>query len=320
MAVYIDTRWIGEHGIGRFATEVIARLTTHWTPLGKDGSPSAPADYFRKANVKRDDLIFSPGYNVSRGVTRQLITVHDLIHLHDQAESSLPKRVYYDRIIKPAVRRSGIVLTVSQASADALSDWLRDPSVDIRVVGNGCSAVFTRTGPEDPDVRGTFLFVGNARPHKNFAVIVGALRIRPDYRLTVVSRDRESLQMIATEAGVVDQIDFRSGLNDEELASAYRSSIGLLMPSTLEGFGLPALESICCGTNVAYWAGCPSVAEIVEDHGIDVKDAASPQQWAAAMDWLVSAESTAPTSEWFDRYSWDRVAQGVDDAFTVVNS
>lgn len=320
MAIYIDTRWTGEHGIGRFATEVTSRLSSEWTPLRKDGSPSEPADYLRrpKIPVRRDDMVFSPGYNVSRGVSTQLVTVHDLIHLHDKAESSALKRLYYDRLVRPAIRRSGAVLTVSQTSADAVADWLKDPRVDIRIVGNGCSAAFTEEGPGDERARGTFLYVGNARPHKNFAVVVAALAIRPEHRLTVVSRDGEALRSMAEDAEVADRVDVRRGLTDPELAAVYRSSAGLLMPSTLEGFGLPALEAISTGSEVGYWSGCESVAEIVGDHGVAVGRASSAEEWAVAMDTLLIRSATRPSEDWLVRYSWDRVAERVDDAFSAV--
>ena len=87
------------------------------------------------------------------------------------------------------------------------------------------------------------------------------------------------------------------------------------MPSTSEGFGLPAVEALRCGRRPVYWRGCASVAEIAQDDGIMVASEHDAGQWADAMDRAVAAARTPvrPTARWRSRYEWDNVAHRVAD-------
>ena len=75
-----------------------------------------------------------------------------------------------------------------------------------------------------------------------------------------------------------------SGLPDSELAVLYRGAAATVLPSLVEGFGLPAAESISSGTPVIYYAGCRSVAEIVRDSGIPVHERSNPDAWVVALE------------------------------------
>ena len=161
------------------------------------------------------------------------------------------------------------MLTVSETSARALRSWVNDDDVEIVNAGNGCSDAFhPRAGAlqqSDPYV----LFVGNGRAHKNLDVVLDALVSARDVRLVAVVPEREiaDLETRAAQRLVDARVRWVSGVDDERLADLYRGAAATVMPSTLEGFGLPALESVRCGTPVVYWAGCESVAEIVGHRG-----------------------------------------------------
>ena len=62
-ALYVDDRYRGAHGIGRYAGEVLPRLRPEWRPLGLDGSPHSPVDAFRSLPAPvRAGTVYSPGY------------------------------------------------------------------------------------------------------------------------------------------------------------------------------------------------------------------------------------------------------------------
>ena len=313
--LFVDTRWSGQHGIARFAGEVISRLDLRWDDLGATGSPSAGLDAVNvaRARLPRRAVVWSPGYNAGITRARQILTLHDTIHLDVPSESNLAKRTYYRWLVRPAIRRAGLVLTVSETSRRALVSWVDDSSVEVVNVGNGVSANFVPDGPEAGEEKPFFLYVGNARPHKNIGVILDALTARPQYRLIAVTSDAEAVREEAQTHGVAGQVKILSGVSDAELASYYRSSDGLLMPSTLEGFGLPAVEALCTGTKVAFWRGCESVAEIVGATGIEVAASDSGAEWAEAMDRLRGTDRvTSPEVQAVrERYSWEQVAYRV---------
>ena len=312
----VDNRWRGEHGIGRFATEVIDRLKLPWRPLAGGASPTSPVDILNKFRLRlvRNAVVFTPGFNAGITRAKQLLVVHDLIHLSVTAERSVSKSLYYNLIVRSAIRRAGVVMTVSQTSANALSQWLNSPSVKIEIVGNGCSRSFTEAGSSTEYARPTFMYVGNLKPHKNVDVLFDAIALRPDFDLILVTSDADHASSEMLRRGLESQVKVVSGVSDNVLAAMYRGSAGVLQPSLLEGFGLPVLEAMSCGTRVAYWTGCESVREICAEHGQAVESSSSPEQWAAAMDELQLAAASGPlevSEAWRNQYDWDTVAANV---------
>lgn len=312
----VDNRWNGKHGIGRLAREIVPRIAAEWTPLDSRLGATSPLDAVNPARfgLSATDLIYSPGFNAGATRARQLITICDLIHLKVQSESSFAKRVYYERVVKPAILRAGVVLTISEVSASAIREWLGNVSVTIVNAGIGLSPAFTAEGPASKPFDSYFMYVGNVKPHKNFDVLLQALRLRPEYRLVVVSADASAVAARAGDAGVIRQVQIRSNIDDDTLAALYRGSDGLLFPSMLEGFGLPALEAGSSGAPVAFWAGCESIAEILDGHGVAVQSAHEAGAWAKAMDSLRAVDDFSPLSWWPQQYDWDLSAQKVDAA------
>jgi glycosyltransferase involved in cell wall biosynthesis len=313
--LYVDDRWRGEHGIGRFATEVVQRLTLRWQPLG-GAKPTSPADVFnpRRLRLFATDVVYSPGFNAGISRARQVLNIHDLIHLEISSEKSFAKTLYYNTVVRSAVRRAGIVMTDSQASAAAIERWLRDPAVEIVVVGCGRSRDFIADGDRVEFSRPTFVYVGNLKPHKNVDVLLDAISLRAGYGLVIVSSDANEAERRVRQRGLEAQVDVRTGISDRELAAIYRGARGALQPSILEGFGLPALEAMSCGTRVAHWSECESVSEICDGTGVSVGSSSDSAEWALALDRLdelaTAGALTMPPS-WEARYDWDSVAEKV---------
>lgn len=317
--IYVDRRWQGHHGIARFGREVIARLAMPFVSLESSLNPTSPLDTMNISRLRLGsrDILYTPGFNAGfcRGV--QLLTIHDLIHLDIDEESSLLKRLYYESVVRPAIAKAGTVFTVSETSREKIRYWLDDDDIDVLNVGNGVSEAFSRHHEAPTAIPFRFIFVGNLKPHKNLRVIFRALRLRPRFSVSIVSSDEAGIRLLAKEFGVESQIDVYSKLADEELATLYRDSAALLFPSILEGFGLPAVEAIRCGTRVAFWAGCSTVAEIVQDHGVAVEDAFEPEGWAQAMDAcyaLSEGGPLRPDERWMSRYDWSTVSRNISDA------
>jgi glycosyltransferase involved in cell wall biosynthesis len=257
-------------------------------------------------------LYYTPGFNAAWHYSEQVLTLHDLMHLTVPGETSRIKRFYYERVVRPAVRSSGVVLTVSSSSADAIANWLDDPNVDVIDVGNGCSDAFKAVPHVDEDERGSYiLYVGNCKPHKNVSVMFDAARHIPDMRVVVITSDVEECQLLAHASGVADRLVLRTSVSDVEMASLYANAVALVMPSLIEGFGLPALESLRCGTPVVYFQGCQSVREIVGDGGIGVNSRSDGVEWA---DGIVRAAAIRVMERWCptDSYEWDSVAAKVE--------
>lgn len=304
--VLVDSSWTGNHGIARYSREVIDHLEIEHRTFELPLPPSSLSSLIRPRPGTKLDLIYSPGYNAGLSRAPQLITVHDLIQLRF---GGVRHRVYFETVVKPAIRRTGRVLTVSETSRQDIQDWLDDPAIDVVVTGNSCSDTFTP--PPVPQQRSYFLYVGNMRDHKNYALILSALaRVSSSQLISVIpSREHGDATRAAEAAGVSARVSLVSDLKDSGLRDLYRGAYALVFPSLMEGYGLPALEAISCGTPVIYWRGCHSVHEIVGQSGVAVGSSNDADAWSDAM--VKVASEGLVTHAATKRSTWADVADRV---------
>jgi glycosyltransferase involved in cell wall biosynthesis len=311
--IWVDDRQVGAHGIARFSREVVSRLPATVRRLPVTGSATSPLDCVRPGRLRPSshDVVYVPGPNAGVARAVQLLTVHDLIHLQD---GSPLHRLYYERVVAPSIRRAGKVLTVSGTSRAAISSWLGQHAgaVEIDVVGNGCSPAFTVAGEAERFRRPTLGLVSNVKAHKNVPVVFAALARCPEIDLVVVGPSPAAMRHLAVDAGVADRVRVRSDVSDHDLARLYRGVDALLMPSRHEGFGLPVLEAMSCGTPVVHGAYCEAVAEIAAGTGIAVDAATDADAWAVAMEKAVASPLALDLpASWSARYDWDAVGERV---------
>ncbi|MEZ0342868.1 glycosyltransferase [Mycobacterium sp. pV006] len=317
--VYIDNRYTGDHGIARYAREVVRGLNLAWTPLPGKYRPGSLIDAVDRHRMflPSDALLYNPGYTAGPSRACQLLTLHDLTHLRTSGTRRLVQRVYYDRVVKPAIERCGHVVTVSETSATDLRNWLGE-QVEVHNAGNGCSDVFAFDHGGAVFERPYFLFVGNFKAHKNPAPLFRAMQSFPDHQLIVVSSDHTSAMRLATACKIEDRIQVRAGIDDIALARLYRGAEALVFPSLWEGFGLPVVEALKSGTKVVYAAGATSVAEICDGTQYPVEDATSPEHLVAAMKTALHGTFEPPTN--LADYSWTSVSTKVEAVVNLLSS
>lgn len=231
------------------------------------------------------ELLHSPHYVRPLLCTiPSVVTIHDCIHL--LFPQYLPSRLAYRYaryVMGSAVRRSALVYTVSQASRD---DILRfypwaDPE-KVRVVPNAIDAeLLVDPGEEERarvreryQIHGRFvLFAGNVKPHKNLERLIRAFaRVRAqkgkeDLRLVLLGDDvsrYNSLRRTVEAVGLRQDVRFFGFVPHRTLAALYRMASLFAFPSLYEGFGLPPLEAMACGTPVVT-SRISSLPEVVGD-------------------------------------------------------
>lgn len=318
-----DTRWLGRHGIGRFAAELYARVAG-FGALPPGGSPAAPFDpWVLRARLRELGAKFflSPGYNGPASPCCEFaFCLHDLNHLQVPENSSPLHRAYFRAVIRPAVRRAAVVLTVSEFSREAICDWA-DVSADSVVnVSNGVSDCFRSDGARANLGRPYFLHVGNHKPHKNVRRLLSAFRrssLQTRMDLVMTGAPSLALSRHIKDLGLEATVKFAGSLADEELARLYRGARALVFPSLYEGFGLPIVEAMRCGTpvltsNAAAMPEAAGGAALLIDP-LDEDALIQAMRWLAADEDLL-ARLRRRGLEHASGFSWSAVAKRVERA------
>ena len=252
--VFFDSRWVGQHGIGRFAAEVQRRIEFAGE-IQAGCLPSHPLDTFVMScqlRRYRDSIVYSPGFNAPlTGLDRYVMTVHDLNHI-DIPGHHLLKRLYYRVILKRACQKAAKVFTVSEFSRRRIIEWAQVRDTQVVNVGNGVGAAFTSEGASYSPGYRYLLCVSNRRSHKNEERMLLAFASAnvESLKLLVTGEPTEKLSHLIKCAGLDRRVVFTGRLSDGELAARYRGATALLFASLYEGFGLPIIEAMSCGCPV----------------------------------------------------------------------
>jgi glycosyltransferase involved in cell wall biosynthesis len=268
------------------------------------------------------------------------------VSIHDTIPERYPELVFTGRVprlmwtlkVRWAVRQAAVTLTVTETSRRAIAEHFRLPDSRVRVVPDAASPIFrviddlgqgrqvlARHGilREDRYI----LYVGGISPHKNLATLLEAyamltaersdgpfapkLVLAGDYRLDVFLSSYPALQRKIEESRLAERVLFTGYVTDEELVCLYNSAALLVLPSFDEGFGLPAVEAMACGTPVvASRAG--ALPEVVGDAGV-LFDPYSPAELKRCLEELLRDDSrrAALRARGLRRagdFSWDRSA------------
>jgi glycosyltransferase involved in cell wall biosynthesis len=171
-----------------------------------------------------------------------VVTVHDLSFERDPRVMNRRDRAIFRIVVPRSVRRAARVFAVSERTRSDLIDLYRTPPEKIVVTPNAVDPAFTPGGERD----GYLLFVGAIQERKNPLVAADAAR-EVGLPLVVAGPEREpALARELERRGA----DLRGYVEKAELAGLYRGAACLLLPSRYEGFGLPVLEAMACGTPV----------------------------------------------------------------------
>jgi len=288
------------------------------------------------------DLLHTPHY-VLPLLCRQpaVTTIHDCIHL--LFPEYLPNRMalrYARLMMGSAIRRSALVFTVSEASRRDILSFYPDADPDrVQVVPNAIdAAILEDPGEEEMErvkeryqIRGRFvLYAGNVKPHKNLDRLIaafGLLKQRPgheDLKLLIIGDEVNkygSLRRNVEAAGVRQDVRFFGFVPDTTLAALYRLASVFAFPSLYEGFGLPPLEAMACGTPVVT-SRLSSLPEVVGDAALlvdpySIEDIASGLELVLNDDTL-RADLVARGHDRVTHFSWERSVRAIHSGYMRV--
>ena len=216
----------------------------------------------------------------------QITVVHDLLPLLFPEE--YPRQRHYFGVLVPRVlRASAMVVADSESSRRQVHARYGVPLEKIRTVHPAYDArMFARhPGDDAPQADGiaSILFVGNLLPHKNVLRLLDAvaiLRRRHPCRLVIRGHGRPSyvraVRARVAAHGLGDAVTFLDDLTEPELRRLYTQAQCFVLPSLGEGFGMPVLEAMACGTPVVT-SDVPALREVAADAAlfVDPHDAES---------------------------------------------
>lgn len=209
------------------------------------------------------------------GARRYIITVHDLTFLHYPQHKDRAAQRYYNDQIKWAVQKADHILSVSEATRQDLMTMLNVPADKITVQPHGVDPHFKPLNDLTDHIglpESYILHVGTLEPRKNIPALLDAYeRIKPDLPLLFVGRTGwlfdTTLKRIKSLQSAGYPIIIREDIDDDMLPLVYNKAHILVFPSFYEGFGLPALEAMACGTPVII-SNCSSLPEVVGESGL----------------------------------------------------
>lgn len=270
---------------------------------------------------KRCDVFHSPWIDgaLLHAPVPMVVTLHDVIPLKRAGEylrSGLRARLRY-----LAVQRATRVIVPTNAVADDTLRTLEIPAERIVVIGKAVApALYRRSDAEVADVRRRY-----GLPEE-YLVWVGGMRSpEPRKRIKALVKAKRTMPLVLVGANgrwarELPDVTLTGEVSDADLAAIYTGAHALVYPSSDEGFGLPPVEALACGTPVAA-SDCPAVREVLGDRialtEIDDLDsliataeaaqrpAPEPPAWswddAAAATWDVYADALGAPVVWRGR-------------------
>lgn len=243
---------------------------------------------------------FIPPY---RGAKSHVITVHDLTFLHYPQHLTADSRRYYNDQITAATRHADHILAVSESAKTDLITMLNVPAEKITVQPHGVESVYRpMTETELAPFRRQYnlpekylLFVGTLEPRKNIAGLLDAYEelktcLPETPPLALVGHKGWLIKDTLARAEKMKDVMIIENATDEDLPALYNMASLLVLPSFYEGFGMPALEAMACGT-IPVVSNCSSLPEVVGEVGLQINPD-DPETITRALYQILTADDT----------------------------
>lgn len=275
-----------------------------------------------------------------------VVTVHDLSFVRTPESLPRAKRAYLNALCRRSVDKARHVIAVSRQTADDLIAYYQTPANKISVIHNGVGEAFTPSSASRPTLPPAatapaalptdpyLLYIGTLEPRKNLPLLIQAYAL---WRTQTSSANHnvrlvlgggkgwayESIFEIVRGLGLEPMVDFPGFIPSPQLPDWYRCALAFVYPSKFEGFGLPVLESMACGTPVIT-SRAPSLLEVAADAALTF-----PSDDAAALADAIQlvVEQPALRAELSRRgiarasqFSWQRTARATAQVYDQVIS
>ncbi len=234
--------------------------------------------FFYPMQARKFDLLISPTTHGSFLLSKQIITIHDLLSLRYKNISS-HQRFYFKYILPFLINRAQLIIAVSENTKKDIIHFFKCPEEKIKVIHNGYDNDLYFPGTEKDDliyreygVKNYFLSIGPTYPHKNFEKLINAWNnlsepIKQEHPLVIAGGKEKyikTLTLLVKKLGIENKVFFLGYVPIKFMPMLYREATALVFPSLYEGFGIPLLEGMACGCPVLA-SNTSSIPEVCGD-------------------------------------------------------
>lgn len=233
---------------------------------------------------------------------------------------------YVSANVKKNVLSAERIIVNTEFVKNEAMELLQIPGEKIDVIPLAPAALYHRTErrPSGTNQSGRFtnrdyiLYVGNVEPRKNLKILIRAFRdIRANYDISLIIAGKlgwlyDDIIAYPETLGIKDFVIFTNYVDEKTILDLYNHALVFVYPSVYEGFGMPVLEAMSCGTPVII-SGIPSLTEVAKDAALAFKPEDS-DGLAGVMDKVISSEAlrTEMSRKGIKRaseYSWKKAAE-----------
>lgn len=292
----------------------------------------------KKANKAKVDLLHQPCFSAPlfyKG--KVVVTCHDLISIFFPKNLPLVSRLFYSKWMPFSYRRADMIIAISENTKQDLMALLKIPESKIRVIHSAASRDFqpikskqtlARVQKKYRTGKNYLLHVGTLEPRKNlpFLVRAYALAVREgvDANLVITGKKGwyyEGLFRLVDELNLNDKVIFTGYVAEYDIPTLYSGAKIFVFPSIYEGFGLPPLEAMACGTPVIS-SNTSSLPEVIDEAGI-LLPPKDERLWAKNIVKVLKDKGLARTlSEYGIRqakkFSWEQTARKTIEVYKEV--
>jgi len=301
--------------------------------------PTTQLFYDSRTNIVHSPYhAFPDSYEADNTKIFRVQTVHDLVPLKFPELFSPVAIEEFNKILTSALK-CDLVLVPSEATKRDLLECEGFANCNIAVTPLGADDIFTPASDLEikrcreqmgiPDDKEYFLSVSSLEPRKNFPFLLRAFKKLLEQRrgnspiLVLTGKAGRECSMQQEIALLLEELNenviYTGYVTDNDLRALYSGARAFLMPSIYEGFGLPILEALACGTPVIS-SNTSSMPEVVGDAGILISPYIS-EHWVDSMISLLDCDTqqySALSKRSYQRslnFSWKATAKTTGDLF-----
>jgi len=292
--------------------------------------------YTEKAQL---DVFFSPShYSPLLCPCPTIPTIHDLGYLKFQ--SQFTKKDLYQLInwTVQSIKKSKHICTVSQFSKDEIIKTYSIDPQKISIAYNGVDTPPKIDQKNQTNILSSyglisnnyFLYLGTLKPNKNIPFLIKSfskfLKIKDcpkSIKLVIAGKKgwlfEEIFQTVKKE-GIEDKVVFTDFVNDFQKWTLYQNAIASVLPSTYEGFGIPAIESMKIGTPVIV-STIPPFKEVVDNCGLFIdpnNESDLVEKMTQILQTKIRQKYSLVGKKQADKFTWENTAKSIINVFNKV--